>query len=457
MIIEDDNDVKREKKDKKDKKDKKEKKEKKEKKNKESKKEKKHKKTEKRKAEIANGSSVESSTITSSAAASVTLSTPKKKLKPSSSVAMPASNSSTSSEVTLLLFYQYVEPPWSVSRHKAALHHIQTSGLKHGLGGRMRCAREGLNCTITGPDAGVRAWCDELRAFDPAFEGTEFKLTPGLPPGQHFPKLNAFPVEELVNYGLAGSRAPPISRTAAHLEPAEYHSKMSEPDTVIIDVRNHYEAMIGHFSPPPGGAEMLDPKMRKSTEFPAWLDRDSTKEKIRGKQVLMYCTGGVRCERASALLRSKLEETDNALGVKGVYQLQGGIHKYIEQHPDGGNWRGKNYTFDKRFAHAPLKLEGEGKVAVVGRCEKCDAEWDRFRGKRRCPMCGVPSLICKGCWDKHESGEEIIGDDVKCELCKEEGIMSKKEWRQKEDRIIGDYEEKVRGDAGPELNLKAPK
>ena len=95
------------------------------------------------------------------------------------------------------------------------------------------------------------------------------------------------------------------------------------------------------------------------------------------------------------------------MGVKGVYQLQGGIHKYIESFPSGGNWRGRNYTFDKRFAHAPLGLEAEGRVETVGSCEKCGKGWDRFRGKRRCPCCGVPSLICKGCWDRDQSGEEV--------------------------------------------------
>lgn len=74
-----------------------------------------------------------------------------------------------------------------------------------------------------------------------------------------------------------------------HLEPQDYNKKMCEKDTVIIDVRNHYEANIGRFNPPEGGAKMIDPMMRKSTEFPIWLDKPETKEMLRGKQVLMYC------------------------------------------------------------------------------------------------------------------------------------------------------------------------
>ena len=81
--------------------------------------------------------------------------------------------------------------------------------------------------------------------------------------------------------------------------------------------------------------------MRISTEFPAWAKENFNK--IKDKQVLMYCTGGIRCERASALIRS--------LGHEQVYQLKGGIHNYLEEYADkgGGCWIGDNYTFDKRY------------------------------------------------------------------------------------------------------------
>jgi predicted sulfurtransferase len=88
------------------------------------------------------------------------------------------------------------------------------------------------------------------------------------------------------------------------LEPKDYHQKLGESNTVVIDVRNHYEAAIGRFVPPSNANDnsndnhadaeppkWLDPKMRKSTEFPAWLDKPETMEQMKGKQVLMYCTG----------------------------------------------------------------------------------------------------------------------------------------------------------------------
>ena len=317
--------------------------------------------------------------------------------------------------ITLLLFYQYVEPPWDEAQYRIAKQFVSNHGEKYHITGRIRCAREGLNCTLTGSRRNMHRWIEALRKFDGGrstidpqtgkatgteFANTEFKLTHNLPIGQRFPRLNVMEVIELVNYGLAGSRAPPISKHGGqHLEPHDYHTKMSESDVVVIDVRNHYESNIGRFVPPEGGATIIDPKMRKSTEFPLWLDKPETKELLRNKQVLMYCTGGVRCERASALLKQKMdtEEDTKSLGIKGVYQLQGGIDKYFKEFPSGGMWQGKNYVFDKRFAHAPPGIVGRV-VGDANNSKRDDADsteqmapvnaTDRILGK--CEACSKP-------------------------------------------------------------------
>jgi len=208
------------------------------------------------------------------------------------------STSSQPRDVTLLLFYQYIEPLWTEDQFQHVLTYVQEKGQEYSITGRMRVAYEGLNCTLTGSFTNIRSWCKALREYPQGtyFSQTEFKLTDDLPRGQAFPKLHAFKVEELVHYGLDGKQhiIPSINMTGVHLEPHEYHMKMAESNTVIIDVRNHYEAAIGRFDPPTQGATYIDPQMRKSTEFPSWLDKPSTKELLRGKQVLMYCTGGKR-------------------------------------------------------------------------------------------------------------------------------------------------------------------
>ena len=207
----------------------------------------------------------------------------------------------------------------------------------------------------------------------------------------------------------------------------------------MIDIRNSYEAAIGRFDPPKGGAEYIDPKMRLSTEFPDWIDANL--EKLKDKQVMMFCTGGVRCERASALLKSKGHD-------KGVYQLFGGIHKYLEEFKNdgrtevtssipipipspspsphhlsaifapapltivlltGGHWIGKNYVFDKRFAHGAPGKEDE----VVGKCVSCENPWDKYRGRKKCPQCAVPLLICIDCQEQNKHFTAL------CNLCQE--------------------------------------
>jgi len=166
--------------------------------------------------------------------------------------------------------------------------------------------------------------------------------------------------------------------------------------------------------------------MRKSTDFTAWLSKEETKKELEGKQVLMYCTGGVRCERASVLVKAELGET-----VKGVYQLQGGIEKYLQEFPDGGFWAGKNKVFDKREAFGIEDKNGTGGIlqtsgkrkkkgqagagaqapGVLGRCCVCAAPWERYIGKKKCFACGVPVLMCEACCikkpDKGSHAEQL--------------------------------------------------
>ena len=86
------------------------------------------------------------------------------------------------------------------------------------------------------------------------------------------------------------------------MDAIEYHKALEDPDAIVVDVRNQYETEIGRMRPPANGAKFLDPKVRNSHEIPRWLNAPETRERLAGKRVLMYCTGGIRCERASALL-----------------------------------------------------------------------------------------------------------------------------------------------------------
>ncbi|KAA0035728.1 rhodanese-like domain-containing protein 6 isoform X2 [Cucumis melo var. makuwa] len=126
----------------------------------------------------------------------------------------------------------------------------------------------------------------------------------------------------------------PIKSRLLSDEETPEHNK----DVVLLDARNLYETRVGKFQTP--NVETLDPEIRQYSDLPSWIDDNS--EKLRGKQILMYCTGGIRCEMASAYIKSK------GSGFQNVFQLYGGIQRYLEQFPDGGFFAGKNFVFDHR-------------------------------------------------------------------------------------------------------------
>ncbi len=140
---------------------------------------------------------------------------------------------------SLVLFYQYVEPPWTDGEHKEALKRVIAIATEHRIKGRGRCAKEGLNCTLTGAPADVRAFCSGLRAWLPVFLETDFKITDGMEPQHAFKALTIQKKEELVAYGLPTDVAPVLRTSRArHVEADEYHRLMEQPNTVIIDVRS---------------------------------------------------------------------------------------------------------------------------------------------------------------------------------------------------------------------------
>ncbi len=353
-------------------------------------------------------------------------------------------------KITMMLFYHYVSPPWSDVRKKAAITFVESAGLDLNLGGRCRVAQEGVNCTISGAAEGCRAFAEKLKEFDASFGTADFKYIDDLPTDRAFGELKVLPVKELVFYGIDNQHT--LGMGGTHLEPKDYHKKLAEAkdDTVVIDVRNSYEYDIGRFDGQEavGGAELLNPEMRKSTDFPDWIGKEETQKKLEGKQVLMYCTGGVRCERASALLLREYGDK-----VKGVYQLQGGIEKYMQQFPDGGFWKGKNYVFDKREAFDVNNPEGVGGVLKqqqqpetkkqkkekkekkamkgeeataadndsCGQCCVCAAPWDRYIGKKKCKTCEVPVLVCERCCTARVDKQESALLRMRCPLCVKEG------------------------------------
>ncbi|XP_076143353.1 thiosulfate sulfurtransferase/rhodanese-like domain-containing protein 2 [Alosa pseudoharengus] len=251
------------------------------------------------------------------------------------------------------------------------------------LTGKVRVATEGINGTVGGSLLGTRLYIRAMMSH-PAFKhmsDDDFKRSEG---GAHcFPELRVGVYREIVPMGVDPNV---ISHTLAgtHLDPEEFHREVqtlltdeeAARDTVLLDCRNFYESRIGQFS------SCLAPDIRKFSYFPDYVDQNL--DLFRNKRVLMYCTGGIRCERGSAYLRSKDV-------CKEVLQLQGGIHKYLERFPDGF-YRGKLFVFDERYA---LAFNDD----VISVCRYCGVPWDQYA---LCwpPVCCQLVLSCGSCRER---------------------------------------------------------
>lgn len=314
----------------------------------------------------------------------------------------------------VLLYYKYAEVPDSAAL--AAFYEAHCGALA--LVGRVRVGPDGVNATLGGRMAALEKHIAEMSS-NSLFDGTDFKLASCEDPVDErvarecgFTSLSVRRVNELVTLCSNPSlTTPEISCAGRHLSAAEFHSVLQnvvkttsdseapveKNEVVVLDARNVYETRIGKFHVP--NVETLDPKIRQYSDLPLWIDEHT--DKLHGKSILMYCTGGIRCEMASAYIRSKGE------GFQNVFQLYGGIQRYLEQFPDGGYFEGKNFVFDHRISVGSLK------ETLLGTCLLCGSSFDDYSSRCRCSHCRMLVLVCSTC---QNSSEEYV-----CELCQKNG------------------------------------
>ncbi|MEZ5899588.1 MAG: rhodanese-related sulfurtransferase [Hyphomicrobiaceae bacterium] len=196
--------------------------------------------------------------------------------------------------------------------------------------GTVLLANEGINGTVAGPEAGVAVFLAWLRA-DPRFCDLVSKESYALE--QPFARLKVRLKREIVTLGRP--EADPNMQVGTYVKPQDWNALISQEDVVLLDTRNAYEVKIGTFE----GAQ--DPGTRTFRQFPDYV-RDNL-DPARHKRVAMFCTGGIRCEKASAYMLTQ--------GFEEVYHLEGGILKYLETVAPGESlWRGECFVFDERVA-----------------------------------------------------------------------------------------------------------
>jgi UPF0176 protein len=283
----------------------------------------------------------------------------------------------------VILFYKYVtiaDPEGFAAVQRAFCGAL-------GLKGRVLIGSEGINGTLAGPRAAVEEYVAALRR-DERFADIEIKTSTG--DAQTFPRLMVKVRPEIVTLGV-GPLAPDLDN---HLSPAEWKQTLEEdPEVVVVDVRNRYESAAGMFA----GAVACD--IEHFRELPAYMEQLA---EFKDRKVLMYCTGGIRCEKASALFRSR--------GFKNVFQLHGGIVTYQEQFGNE-HWLGECFVFDQR-----MTVRVDEALVPMGRCAHTARPTNRFVNCLHDP-CHVLFLLA-------DETERENADTRLCPQCVANGLTS---------------------------------
>lgn len=266
----------------------------------------------------------------------------------------------------VLLFYKYV----AIEDPVALMNEIRSAAKAHHLLGRILVAEEGINGTVEGTPADTEAFAEVLLS-DERFSDMQIKRSEGT--GDAFRKLYVKVRNEIV--GTRFDKAiDPRTQTGKRLSAEELKQWYEEQrDFVVVDMRNDYEYKSGHFK------DSINPELQNSRDLPGALPK---LEPLKDKTVLTVCTGGVRCEKMSAFLM--------AHGFKDVYQLDNGIHGYMEKYP-GQDFEGTLYTFDTRKV-----MDFGGDRQIIGRCLLCDAPTENYVNCGN-DFCHLHFLACEAC------------------------------------------------------------
>ena len=270
-------------------------------------------------------------------------------------------------------FYRYV-----VIDHPNTLRDALYSDLsKLNCFGRIYVAREGINAQMSVPEAAWEAFQDLLEN-NLYFKGMPLKIAVD-DDGKSFYKLAIKVRSKIVADGLKDGDYD-VANVGKHLTALEFNQAMELPDTVVVDMRNHYESEIGHFE----GA-LLPPADTFKEELPMVVDLLKDK---KDKKVLLYCTGGIRCEKASSYLKH--------CGFKDVNQLYGGIIEYARQVKSLGipsKFKGKNFVFDERLGE---RISEE----VISVCHQCGGVADTHTNCAN-DDCHLLFIQCSECAKKY--------------------------------------------------------
>ena len=247
------------------------------------------------------------------------------------------------------------------------------------LRGRILVSEQGLNGTVGGEMGDLKKYIKETKKFD-GFKNIVFKWSDGS--REDFPRMSVKVRRELVGFQNSDDEIEVdengVIGGGKHIKPKQVHELIEKygDDVVFFDGRNEHEAKIGKFK------NAVVPNTNTSRDFIAELESDKY-DNIKDKKVITYCTGGIRCEAISAMMKKR--------GFKDVYQIDGGIVKYGEAYGDDGLWEGSLRVFDNR-----MTVEFSDHTKTIGECTHCSGKTSSFEN---CALaeCNDLVLICENC------------------------------------------------------------
>ena len=234
--------------------------------------------------------------------------------------------------------------------------------IKNDLSGLLIFASEGINGTICAEENVIEIVINLIKIYT---GNIDLNIKESFSKNKVFKKLKIKIKKEIVTMGVHGIN--PSKDTGTYIESTNWNKLIKDQNTIIIDTRNDYEVSIGTFQ------NSLNPKTRNFSEFPKWVDEnfDNYLEKKDSKNIAMFCTGGIRCEKATSLLKKK--------GYKNIYHLKGGILKYLDDIAEEENlFEGECFVFDKRVA-----LNHELNKGSYSICHACGMPVSKADQKKR--------------------------------------------------------------------------
>ena len=257
------------------------------------------------------------------------------------------------------------------------IHNNIRSKLKnHNVNGTILVGEEGINGTISSNSKNNLDKAIEFISKLEGFKNLEVKYS--FSEKNPFIRLKVKLKKEIVTIG--DTSVDPTKIVGEYVSPAEWNELIDNKDTIVIDTRNNYEYSIGTFK------NSLNPKTSKFREFPNWIkEQKFTKEDKKHKNIAMFCTGGIRCEKASSLMKAQ--------GFDNVFHLKGGILKYFEDIPEADTrWQGECFVFDDRVS---VKHDlSEGSYDMCHGCRMPITEDDKLSAKY------IRGVACPDCFDK---------------------------------------------------------